>query len=73
MTERPDESADEAERPDESADDARRRAARKRRLAEVFGEVLPSGDPDTAAAEQGDDEASRERDLKRNVPPHHVR
>ena len=45
------------------------RAARKRKLAEVFGDVLPEqtkddlgGDPDVEATEEW---------LKRQVPPHH--
>jgi hypothetical protein len=46
------------------------RAARRRRLAEVFGDVLPeqtsddAGEPDTRP--EGNDEW-----LKRQVPPHH--
>ncbi len=46
------------------------RAARRRRLAEVFGDVLPdqtSDDtPETEARPEGNEEW-----LKRQVPPHH--
>ena len=48
------------------------RAARRRRLAEVFGEVLPEqtrDDADGPAAEI-DDRAGEER-LRREIPPHH--
>lgn len=50
---------------------------RRRRLAEVFGEVLPeqSGDEtdDTDAARDADDPANRCTDtwLREQVPPHH--
>lgn len=42
---------------------------RKRRLAEVFGDVLP----DTTADERDDDDRSRtsEEWLRSQVPPHH--
>ena len=46
------------------------RARRKRRLAEVFGDVLPEQTRDDQA-EGGDTEASKEDWLKRQVPPHH--
>ncbi|MET3962592.1 hypothetical protein ABIE44_002526 [Marmoricola sp. OAE513] len=47
------------------------RAARRRRLAEVFGEVLPEQTRDDASeGDRGDVNASEEW-LKRQVPPHH--
>ena len=50
------------DRPDETA------AERKRRLAEVFGDVLP----ETTSDERGDEEATGSEEwLKSQVPPHH--
>lgn len=49
---------------------AKQRAARKRRLAEIFGDVLPEQTKDDLA-EGGDTEASQEDWLRRQVPPHH--
>ena len=46
------------------------RAARKRRLAEVFGDVLPEQTSDDAAEQQTRPDATEEW-LKRQVPPHH--
>jgi len=46
------------------------RAARKRRLAEVFGDVLPEQTKDDKSTE-GDDTSSSEKWLKEQVPPHH--
>jgi nucleoside-diphosphate-sugar epimerase len=60
-----------APRPVEPArSDARREAARRRRLAEVFGDVLPSttGDERGGADHQ---EAGRDAWLRSQVPPHH--
>jgi hypothetical protein len=45
------------------------RAARKRKLAEVFGEVLPEQTKDDVV-EGGDADAAEEW-LRRQVPPHH--
>lgn len=45
------------------------RAARRRRLAEVFGDVLPEQTRDDAS--ERTDESSSEEWLKRQVPPHH--
>ncbi|GLZ34464.1 hypothetical protein Lesp02_66510 [Lentzea sp. NBRC 105346] len=42
-------------------------AARRRRLAEVFGEVLP----ETTSDERGADSDDRESWYKENKPPHH--
>jgi hypothetical protein len=47
---------------------------RKRRLAAVFGDVLPdttSDEQDTETREQGDADDARDRWLRRQVPPHH--
>jgi hypothetical protein len=48
----------------------REREARRRRLAEVFGDVLPDQTSDDADpdAQRGD---GSEEWLKRQVPPHH--
>jgi phage protein D len=48
---------------------ARAERERKRRLAEIFGEVLPEGTRDDAD-EPGEGRTSEEW-LKRQVPPHH--
>ena len=48
---------------------AEEREARRRRLAEVFGEVLPEQTSDDAD-EQTPSDASEEW-LRRQVPPHH--
>jgi hypothetical protein len=45
------------------------RAERRRRLAEVFGDVLPDQTRDDSG-EDGDPAASEDW-LKRQVPPHH--
>jgi hypothetical protein len=53
------------------ADEAAREAARRRRRAAVFGEVLP----DATSDERGDwgdrPEGSGDDWLRRQVPPHH--
>ena len=46
------------------------RAARRKRLAEVFGDVLPEQTRDDIDSGAGDSAASEEW-LKRQVPPHH--
>lgn len=56
------------ERPGPTAEEQRRR---RKRLAEVFGDVLPgqtSDDMDPASDESNGD---REAWLRRQVPPHH--
>jgi hypothetical protein len=55
---------------------ARERAERRRRLAEIFGEVLPeqtTDDSDEAAdrAERRQEQQAQEAWLKSQVPPHH--
>jgi len=42
---------------------------RRRRLAEIFGEVLPETTEDDR--EPGEDSRTSEEWLKRQVPPHH--
>ncbi|MBO9521449.1 MAG: hypothetical protein J7518_07920 [Nocardioidaceae bacterium] len=49
----------------------RERAERRRRLAKIFGEVLPEQTIDDASEPKEDSEASQEEWLKRQVPPHH--
>ena len=52
--------------------DAAREAERKRRQAQVFGEVLPEGTRDERAGSWGDREGGRDDEWFRNqVPPHH--
>jgi hypothetical protein len=46
------------------------REARRRRLAEVFGDVLPDQTSDDADEPQTQDDSSEEW-LRRQVPPHH--
>ena len=58
---------DEAEHPDPA-----REAARRRRQAKVFGEVLPEGTRDEQAGGWGDRDEGRDDDwFRREVPPHH--
>lgn len=65
----------ETSRGEETAQDrdareaARAERERKRRLAEIFGEVLPEGTRDDAE-EPGEGRTSEEW-LRRQVPPHH--
>ena len=50
------------------------RAARRRRLARIFGEVLPdqtTDDIDDASEDRRTGEQAQEDWLKRQVPPHH--
>jgi hypothetical protein len=46
------------------------RERRRRRLAEVFGDVLPEQTKDDAAETETDPDATDEW-LRRQVPPHH--
>lgn len=48
----------------------REKAARRRRLAEVFGDVLPEQTSDDRSTGVNE-EAAAEDWLKRQVPPHH--
>ena len=69
----PDESLEGAPGPDD-ADAAPPRTEtsweRRRRLAAVFGDVLPEGTRDDRD-DSGGDEARGEEWLRRQVPPHH--
>ena len=47
------------------------RAERRRRLAAVFGDVLPEQTRDDVAFDDRGDVAAAEEWLKRQVPPHH--
>lgn len=49
----------------------REREERRRRLAEVFGDVLPEQTRDDTDAEVGGRSGSNEDWLRRQVPPHH--
>ena len=49
---------------------AREREARRRRLAEVFGETLPEQTSDDAAEQETRPDGTEEW-LRRQVPPHH--
>lgn len=65
-----DEAREAAEEPAEQArETAREQAARKRRLAEIFGDVLPEQTSDDA--EPGEGASSGDDWLRRQVPPHH--
>ncbi len=58
--------------PDPAGDAAHDRAARRRRLAEVFGEVLPETTADEHdAGDAGAEADGRERWYREQVPPHH--
>ncbi|KQT94030.1 hypothetical protein ASG49_03630 [Marmoricola sp. Leaf446] len=58
--------------PPDGPETAAERARRRRRLAEVFGEVLPEQTGDDRGG-RGDDERADAADerLRRDVPPHH--
>jgi hypothetical protein len=61
---------------DKRKDDVRRPPGeadwqRRRRLAEVFGDVLPDVTGDERDDSPGDDEPAGERWLRSQVPPHH--
>jgi hypothetical protein len=62
-----------SDRPDRPAGAARtsaERAARRRRLEEVFGETLPEQTADDVE-EPGTDADGSDEWLRRQVPPHH--
>ena len=54
---------------------AQSEAQRRRRLAEIFGDVIPEQTSDDAAdsgdADRRTEEKAQEEWLKRQVPPHH--
>ncbi|HET6563393.1 MAG TPA: hypothetical protein VFG72_16090 [Marmoricola sp.] len=63
------------ERPEPGAPDDRAstetEAQRRRRRAEVFGDVLPESTRDDRDPEEGPRDAAVDEWLRRNVPPHH--
>ena len=69
----PEREAKQSDAAPEAESDAAREAERKRRQAQVFGEVLPEGTRDERAGAWGDREGGgRDDDWFRNqVPPHH--
>ena len=55
----------------EPVDDAAREAERRKRLADVFGDVLPDGTSDDRDPGPGRSEGGTDDWLRRQVPPHH--
>ena len=53
------------------ADGAREEAARRRRRAEVFGDVLPDSTEDDRDLPRPGGDGGADEWLRRNVPPHH--
>ncbi|MDP3969134.1 MAG: hypothetical protein Q8Q02_12735 [Nocardioides sp.] len=51
--------------------EVRAEAARRRRLAEIFGDVLPSQTADDRERDPRDEEERGDEWLRRQVPPHH--
>ena len=51
--------------------DARTEAARQKRRARVFGDVLPESTSDDRGESWGDQDQSADDWLRRQVPPHH--
>jgi hypothetical protein len=63
---------DETTEPAEpSVDDALADAARQKRRARVFGDVLPEATSDERGDAWGDQEGDADEWLRRQVPPHH--
>lgn len=52
-------------------DEARTAAAREKRRARVFGDVLPEATSDDRADTWGERDGDSEEWLRRQVPPHH--
>ena len=52
-------------------EEARAAAARHKRRARVFGDVLPESTSDDRDEESGSGGDDRDAELRRNVPPHH--
>lgn len=65
--------ADEQPQPQDAVDDAPTEPEwqRRKRLAAVFGDVLPDTTSDERDPDAGDGEAAGERWLRAQVPPHH--
>ena len=51
--------------------EARRESERKRKLAEVFGDVLPETTSDEREPDDGREESARDTWYRDQVPPHH--
>jgi hypothetical protein len=66
-------SAPERQPSADPAEDEQRRedAERRRRRAQVFGEVLPEGTRDERGDGWGDRDSSSDEWLRGQVPPHH--
>jgi len=66
---------DEPAAEEQAPPDARAEARRRRRLAEIFGEVIPEQTADDAdegpAADRRTEEKVQEDWLRSQVPPHH--
>jgi hypothetical protein len=60
-----------SESPSESPEPAETEWQRRRRLAAVFGDVLPETTSDERDAEAPSDEDAQDRWLRGQVPPHH--
>lgn len=71
MSSEPDQPEPDQPAPDQTAPTANERAERRRRLAEVFGDVLPEETRDDTADPQARDDDGAEDWLRRQVPPHH--
>ncbi len=56
---------------DRSDQDAVKEAARRKRRAKVFGEVLPESTSDERGDAWGDRDTDSDEWLRRQVPPHH--
>jgi hypothetical protein len=63
------------EPPEQDRSKVRSEAQRRRRLAEIFGDVIPDQTSDDldegAASDRRTEEKVQEEWLKRQVPPHH--
>jgi len=59
------------QRPEPTAEQAAEDAARRRRLEEVFGDVLPDTTSDERDAGTTGEGAAREQWYRDQVPPHH--
>ena len=66
-----DDKATEPGEPGEPAEHALADAARRKRRARVFGDVLPEATSDERGDAWGDREGDADEWLRRQVPPHH--
>lgn len=60
-----------AEPAEPAGDDVHADAARQKRRARVFGDVLPDATSDERGDAWGDREGNADEWLRRQVPPHH--